>query len=195
MGWAQSSAGDLRVLMHLGEVPNYRAQILLAPSAKIGIVALMNANTYLDQQRLIGIPNGALSILIGKTPPEPPAASLMPFVYAAVAVAVGAQLFMLIWSLRSLRRWRQGLERLPENRNLRAAYVLVPFLLDATLVATVAVIVPDCFSISLTAMLLYQPDVSWICVGLAAFSAIWGTTRTLLFVRCFARHRTSAFPG
>ena len=74
----------------------------------------------------------------------------------------------------------------------RAAYVLVPLVLDVILVVTLLVVVPDLFKISLSAMLLYQPDMSWICVGMAAFSGVWGLSRTALFLRRFAisRHRS-----
>jgi CubicO group peptidase (beta-lactamase class C family) len=192
MGWSQSSVGELSILMHLGEVPNFRAQTLLAPSAGLGVVALMNLNTYLDQERLAEIPNGVVSILIGRMPPEPPTASVMPIIYTAIGFVVAGQAAVLWWSLWSLGRWRRDDASIPRSARARAAYVLVPLVLDVILVVTLLVVVPDLFKISLSAMLLYQPDMSWICVGMAAFSGVWGLSRTALFLRRFAisRHRS-----
>jgi len=187
MGWSQSSIGDLSILMHRGEVPNFRAQTLLAPSVGLGVVVLMNVNTYLDQERLAGLPNGVVSVLIGMKPPEPPAASVMPIIYTAIGFVVAGQAAVLWWSLWSLGRWRRDGQSIPKSARARATCVLVPLILDVILIVTVTIIVPDLFKISLAGMLLYQPDVSWTCLGLAAFSGVWGLTRTALFIRRFSK--------
>lgn len=186
MGWAQSSVGDLSVLMHLGEVANYRAQSLLAPSARLGVAVMMNVNTYLDKDQLVGLPNGVVAILVGKQPPAP-AASIMPLIFSALGFVAAAQAGFLSWSLWFLRRWQKSPERIPQSSGVRSAYLLVPFALDAALAVAVFGIVPAQFQISLSGMYLYQPDVAGLALALGTFSAIWGTTRTLLFLRCWWR--------
>ena len=194
MGWMRSSVGDLSVLMHQGEVPNFRAQTLLAPSERLGVVTLMNVNTYLDQERLTGLPNGVVSILIGKTPPEPPRRGVVPLVYSAVLMVLVAQTVSLWWGIRTVGRWKNR-ARIPSSGFIRGACLFVPLILDLILILSAFVLVPQLFKISLSAMLLYQPDVGWSSVGLAIFAAIWGSIRTVLLLWRLRRGAFSELDG
>ncbi len=143
---------------------------------------MMNVNTYLDKDQLVGLPNGVVSILLGKQPPAP-AASIMPLIFSVIGCVAAAQAGFLGWSLGLLRRWRKSPERVPQSAGVRAAYVLVPFILDAALAVAVFGIIPARFQISLRGMYLYQPDIAGLALALGTFSVIWGTMRTLLFLR------------
>ena len=69
MGWRVEQLGSERIVRHGGEVANYRADMVLVPGRKLGIVVLANCSNGLVAQ--LGLDQVALDIvqlLLGHTP-------------------------------------------------------------------------------------------------------------------------------
>jgi len=191
MGWSQAVQGHRPALMHLGEVPNYRAQALLVPSERLGVVTLMNVNNYLDQPPLQDLAPGVAAIILGEKPATPTHNRRLTLVYGLLAITVAMQLAGLAWSIRLLKRWRRPSESRPRSRTRCHLTVASLLIVDLTLFVGFMFVVPAVFDISLAGMLFYQPDVSWICVALALFSLAWGLARSIALWRSLPSSATA----
>ncbi|HVM44902.1 MAG TPA: serine hydrolase domain-containing protein [Candidatus Thermoplasmatota archaeon] len=86
LGWFTGEMDGRRIVYHGGAAPDFLAQVLLVPEAKLGVVVLMNANDMLHSR----FPNVALSVarmaLGGEPEPATSAAGIHLTAYRAILV-------------------------------------------------------------------------------------------------------------
>lgn len=182
MGWAHSRVGDQPTLTHLGDTAGFHAQMVLVPSAGLGVVSLINVNNQLDHSSLMGLADGVASIALGQNPPQPVHDQLALYVYLAMGTVILSQAAGFVWSLRLLSRTANSNQAASKRRWSRWA-IAFALLVDAVLVVMLLVVVPWRFETRFDAILLGQPDAGWFCLIAAAFSFFWGTLRTALYIR------------
>ncbi len=172
MGWGQHGLGESTIWTHYGDTPNFHAEIVLLPSARLGIVTLCNANTFVDQQSIHNLAYGVLSIVRGQQPSEaghdPKAAKI----YFALA---GLAAFLIVTSSFSLwtwRRWKRAPQRMPQGNWAWVRHLAFPVALSIAVITILLVVIPAQFQTPLAGILQNQPDAGWVCVLCAFWCAM-----------------------
>jgi len=70
LGWRVERLGNLAIFRHGGEVADFRAEMVLIPEQRLGVVALVNCNNGLVAQGgLDQVVPGVVQLLLGQRPP------------------------------------------------------------------------------------------------------------------------------
>ncbi|HEV3339194.1 MAG TPA: serine hydrolase domain-containing protein [Pirellulales bacterium] len=192
MGWAGSWLGNQATLTHHGDTAGSHSQMVIVPSARLGVVVLINVNSQLDHLSLMGLADGVAALILGQTPSPPAHDRLATYIYAAIAALIVAQAAGFAWSLRILRR--ASAANSPPIKWSTLVWALAALALDLAVVVVLTIVVPDRFETTLDAMLQAQPDASWPGLAAALFSLCWGPLRTLLLVGRLPNQQTGV-PG
>src|SRR5579872_2498199 len=130
MGWSQSRLGNVHTLVHLGEVPNFRAQAVLAPGENLGVVSLINVDTQLDESRIAGLAEGVMAILVGQAPSQPADPGRATAAYVALGLIAAGQATLFWWSLRALGRRSRTTAPIRRSPWGHLGYVAAPLTID-----------------------------------------------------------------
>jgi CubicO group peptidase (beta-lactamase class C family) len=179
MGWLVGQSGGVPSVWHNGTVPGFNANMVLAPSQRWGVVALMNASSQIDEVRKEAIVDGVISLLHGRAPQPTPANQIVVVLYAVIMVIAAIPLINVIWSALALRRWRTNPSSRPRRWRLvwRVASVWAPNLLVALLFLLVQ---PRLFGIGLRGTLLLSPDIGTVMIASSVIALGWCVVYPLL---------------
>lgn len=180
MGWKVMTMNGIPVVRHDGEVPDFHADIVLVPERKLGIVLLMNADTWLTGQHLRGIIDGVTSLVVGRKPPVIEEGWGPRLIVAAFAVVPVLQVAGALLSLRKLRRWRNRPELRPHGTRGWLRRVGVPLVVNLALSAYFLIVTPMFFGATLRNGLLTQPDLGYPILFAGLFAFGWGVIRAIL---------------
>jgi CubicO group peptidase (beta-lactamase class C family) len=163
MGWFVGQSGDLPVVWHNGTVPGFNAKMMLVPSQGLGVVALMNSSSQVNQARSEAIVDGVISLLQGRTPAPVPENQIASVLYAVICVIAIIPLINVSGSVRALRRWRANPSQHP--RGVRLAWRIgIVFGLNLLVAFLFLIVQPQLFGIDLRGTLLLSPDIGVIMI-------------------------------
>jgi CubicO group peptidase (beta-lactamase class C family) len=179
MGWGVRQINGVPAVIKSSDLPLFAADVVLLPSARYGVVLLMNADTLLEPGRNHAIADGVTSLLLSG---QPPALSLSRawMVYLILLSIVSIQTAGMVWSLITLRRWRAQPERRPQGRWQLGWQVIRPLIVN--LVWALVVLVAFA-KLSLPDLLLGAPDLASVLLASGLLALGWGVARTVLAIR------------
>ena len=182
MGWFVGQGGGAPAVWHNGTVPGFNAKIVLVPTGRWGVVALMNASSQLNEARKEAIVDGVVSLLHGRAPQPAPANQIVVVLYIIIHLIAAIPLVNAIWSALALRRWRANPSRRP--RSWRLAWRIGSVYGLNLLVALLFLVVqPRLFGIGLRGTLLFSPDIGAIILASCAIALGWCVVYSLLLWR------------
>jgi hypothetical protein len=179
MGWGVRQINGVPVVIKSSDLPLFAADVVLLPTARFGVVLLMNADTLLDPGRNHAIADGVTSLLLDGQPPAT-SGSRAWMVYLMLLGVVSVQVIGMAWSLATLRRWRSQPERRPQGRWPLGWHIIRPLIVN--LVWTIVVLV-GIAKLSLPDLLLGAPDLASVLLASGVVALGWGVARTLVAFR------------
>lgn len=188
MGWFVDKIGEIKLVWHGGNVPDFSSCIGLLPEQKKSFVLLVNADNYGLPPVLGEVGLGLAALLAGAQPP-PIRLGFIPWAMRALLLVPLFQILGVLLTFRSLRRWHHEPQHRPGRERMWGLHIL-PLLIPNLLLAAVPVF------LRLRGMLrylrLFNPDVYWIALLSGSFAGIWSILRTVLLLRAL---RQPASPG
>lgn len=184
MGWATDSQAPGR-LTHEGQTPEYTSAMGIDIQHRWGFALLLNASDALAGPVVQQLSPQLINYLSGVAPVALASRAIWPPVLIALTALLVIQCAIGVWLAR-----RKELAATGRRRVLKIYGPLVAALL---LAASLVVYIPIVQEISLSGMLLFAPDASWLLMVNAALAVCLG-----LYASCrarFARGQTPSRPG
>jgi hypothetical protein len=176
MGWGVRQLNGVTAVSKSSDVPLFAADVILLPTARMGVVLLMNANTQLEPGRNHTIAEGVTHVVLGGQPPAP-SDSRAWMVYLILLGLVLIQMVGMLRSLVILRRWRAQSEGRPQGRWPLGWHVIRPLIVNLGW----ALVVLALFArLSLPDLLLGAPDLASVLLGSSLVALAWAVARTVL---------------
>lgn len=177
VGLQMEEYGGEKILRHGGEVSNFRADMVLVPGQKLGVVVLANCNNGLVAQ--LGLDQLALPLvrlLLGLPLPRPSLSKryFSSLLILAVMVLSAIQGHSLLRFLRS------------EPSQTRKEKGILALLCDLLAPLLIVWRVPKVVDMSWQGLLLYVPDVSRWLLLMSGLSLLRGLLRLWRFFNCSA---------
>jgi hypothetical protein len=158
------------------DLPLFAADMVLLPTARFGVVLLMNADTLLEPGRNHAIADGVTSLLLNGQPPAP-SGSRAWMVYLVLLGIMSIQVAGMVWSLITLRRWQAQPERRPQGRWQLGWHVIRPLILN---LVWAIVVLAGIAKLSLPDLLLGAPDLASVLLASGIVALVWAVVRTVL---------------
>lgn len=184
MGWGVESLVGRIAFGHSATTADSTASMTIVPSRGLGVVVLTNQQNPYDAVRLSLLSDAIATMLLGGTWIAPERSSVMSTVLGALGLMIAWQPISLWLGLRLYRRPARRLGR-------RVVAISVLAFIDAAVALVCLVVLPAMGESSLGVMLMFQPDLVLITIGLAAFALAWGVIRSLLLTARLIRRRPS----
>ena len=179
---------------HNGTVPAFNSKMVLVPDRRWGVVILSNASSQLGRERIEGIVDGVISLMLGQPPAAPPANSVVVVIVGVIAGLVGLLLLGIVRSVIALRTWRGQPGRRPHGWRGVAWHVGVPCALNVLLALIFLQGTAQLFGISLGSTMLLSPDIGAVVITSGVLAAAWAVILAVLAVSLLrADKRESAF--
>jgi CubicO group peptidase (beta-lactamase class C family) len=179
MGWGVRQINGVPAVIKSSDLPLFAADVVLLPTARLGVVLLMNADTLLEPGRNHAIADGVTSLLLGGPPPAP-SGSRAWMVYLVLLAVVIIQVVGMVWSLITLRRWQAQAERRPDGRWQLGWHVIRPLIVN---LVWALVVLAGIAKLSLPDLLLGAPDLASVLLASGVVALIWAVVRTVLAFR------------
>ncbi len=159
-GWFSGTIDDLPARWHGGSLPNWNALQVLLPEQNVGVVVLVNANSFFGSA-VREMEEGAVAVLAGREPAD----TGFPVRWRHGLVGLAAFLWLL-WTVRSVTRFlREARDPAARARWHERRGRLV---INLLILAAVAVAVPFVFGVGWGPMLASAPDLTlWLGAALA----------------------------
>jgi len=180
MGWFVGQSENLQVTWHNGTVPGFNAKIAFVPSQGLGVVALMNSSSQVNETRKEAIVDGVINLLQGITPEPAPANQFATVLYGIISGIALIPFVNLIWLARIFRKWRANPAQRPRGGRLAWRLGLI-FGLNLLVIFLFLVMQPLMFGISLRSTLLLSPDIAAIMILSIAVASGWCILYPFLF--------------
>lgn len=179
MGWFDQELGNLRVISHSGNVPDFSAFMAFIPEQRRGLVMLLNADPY-------GLPPiteefgmNTTAVLTGQAP-APNKLDLIQWVFRLLPLIPLLQLVGAISTLQTLHRWKRQPFLRPGSASGLGKHMLLPLIPNLSLAAVLVYL----RSSGLIKFLdLFMPDLAWIARISGSFALIWSGVRTGLMLK------------
>ena len=188
MGWFVGRSGDMKVIWHNGTVPGFNAKMMFVPSQGLGVVALMNASSQINEARKEAIVDGVVNLLQGVKPEPTQANQVVTMLYAVITLIAIIPLVNLIKSISTLRRWRADPSQRPHGARL-AWSIGIPSGMNLFVLFLFLILQPQMFGISLRSTLLLSPDIGSIMIVSIAVALCWFILCPFLFRQLIRRNR------
>jgi CubicO group peptidase (beta-lactamase class C family) len=182
MGWFVGQSGGAPAIWHNGTVPGFNAKMVLAPTERWGVVALMNASSQTDERRKEAIVDGVVSLLHGRAPQPAPANQIVVVLYAIIHLIAVIPLVNVVWSALALRRWRTNPSQRPRSWRL-AWRIGSVYGLNLLVILLFLVVQPRLFGIGLQGTLLLSPDIGAVILASCVIALGWCVVYPLLLWR------------
>jgi CubicO group peptidase (beta-lactamase class C family) len=179
MGWGVRQINGVPAVIKSSDLPLFAADVVLLPTARFGVVLLMNADTQLEPGRNHAIADGVTSLLLNGQPPTP-SGSRAWMVYLVLLGIMSIQVAGMVWSLITLRRWQAQPERRPQGRWRLGWHVILPLIVN---LVWALVVLAGIAKLSLSDLLLGAPDLASVLLVSSAVALIWAVVRTVLAFR------------
>jgi CubicO group peptidase (beta-lactamase class C family) len=182
MGWEVETVNGLTTLSHNGDHGNFHADMSLT-SDGWGVVMMTNVNGLLIAGRPGGITTGVISLLRGQQPPANKGVLVARVIILGIMSIVALQIFGMVWSLVTLRRWFRNSQ--PDQRPrgwLRVGWrVVLPLVVNLFLAFVIIVGFPIIVGagVSLQGLVFAYPDLGYTMVMSGVVAFIW-IIRTIL---------------
>jgi CubicO group peptidase (beta-lactamase class C family) len=181
MGWEAQHFQNVQVLAHDGALPGYTAAMFLVPEKNLAIAMVMNTYNSMLGLRISRLPSNILRMVLGQATVQLNEILFRQILYVLVMLIPLLHILAVVMTVRRVRSWRSGGTLSPQTQIAR--YVALPFIWNAVIAYVLLVTLPKAFEVDIPAMLLLQPDVSWVAVISGVFAIVWGLLRTSLFMR------------
>lgn len=183
MDWAVGQIGGTTTLFKGGALADFKAQMLLLPERRLGLVVLMNANkqleTALGDRRLVMLPYNIAELLLSQPttafPADPKPVLLYATLFLVVVVQVGG---MLLRTVRRVQRWRRQPKQRPAGRQALLTHLGLPLLGNLGW-GLLALLWPKLFGGSLSLIIYGAPDVGYSLLVSGVVALAWGVIRTV----------------
>jgi hypothetical protein len=176
MGWGVRTINGVPAVIKSSDLPLFAGDVILLPTARFGVVLLMNADTLLEPGRNHAIVEGVTSLLLNGQPPAPSGGRAW-IVYLVLLGIVGIQVAGMLWSLLTLRRWQARLEHRPKGRWALGWHVIRPLMVNLVWALVVLIGIAK---LSLPGLLLGAPDLASILLASGVIALVWTVVRTML---------------
>ncbi len=183
MGWFDDKIGQMQILSHGGNVPDFSAYMALLPDQKKGVVLLVNADHYGFPPVLAEVGMGATALLAD----QPPAAirlGFIPWAMRSLALIPLLQITDVVATLRLIRRWRRDPALRPSRGRIWGQHVLLPLIPNLLVALTFIPMMGKRRGY----LMLYMPDFSWIALVCGSFARIWAFQRTKLILHTLRKN-------
>jgi len=177
LGWVVRDITGVRVVSHVGVLPQYRASVILVPEGPWAVVALMNASTALLDARLQELPDGVVSLVAGRPPRRRAQHRLDLAVAGGLPLAGALELVAAARFLRRRRVWRRCPERRPAGRGAAVRHVWLPLAAWAAGAAALIALPRAAFGTPFRVVFVFQPDLASLLAAMTAFALLWGAAR------------------
>ncbi len=177
MGWYVMEMNGAPVIAHDGDTPTFHADMILIPEGRWGVALLINTNTVLLGDAIRSLAVGVAGLLKGQQPtPTPPSFSAV-FLYVFMTGFLGFEVFNLA---RLAVTWRRPIQRAGSLRTIRFWFkpCILPLLIGLAVAGWMLALMPVLFQASWPAMLLHQPDLSWVILMGGIFALVNGILRS-----------------
>jgi hypothetical protein len=178
MGWFDIDLGDTKTYSHGGNVPDFSAFMAIVPEQKKGVVMLLNADPYGMPIVLEEVGMGVTALLADQQP-TPIRLDFIQWIMRLLPVIPLLQVVGVAYTLKFLRRWRQGPEMRPNRGRMWRQHILLPLIPNLSLAA---ILVYLRTSDLLRFMQLFMPDLAWIARVSGGFASVWAILRTSLIL-------------
>ena len=174
---------DVNTLWHEGGWANYKSVAMLLPEMDLGVVILMNMNNHPISSVFRYFAWDVAFIAMGgdihyATPGESFFIRNSRWILSLVILGL---VVMFIWSLKTLRKIRYGeLDQKPAS--VKISFILIPGLIDASLLGYVFLKFLPENRVSLAALVRHVPDLGLLFLLLLILSGIWGALRLILSI-------------
>ena len=181
MGWEAQHFQNVQVLAHDGALPGYTAAMFLVPEKNLAVAMVMNTYNPMLGLRISRLPSNILRMVLGQATVQLNEILFRQIVYVLVMLIPLLHILAVVMTVRRVRSWQRDKSLSPQTQIAR--YVALPFIWNAAIAYVLLVTLPKAFEVDIPAMLLLQPDVSWVAVISGVFAIVWGLLRTSLFMR------------
>jgi len=180
MGWFAGPINGIPAVHHQGETFNFHANMILLPESQWGIVVLINGENSMDllfgTARIADIATGVTSLLVGQTPPTPPANNSVWVIYGILIGLIVVQVSGVIRSARKLQS-----RRLAEDRVRVGRHIVLPLTLNLIWALITLVVLPKLiFGLPLMIFATGLPDLGYTLLVSGLIALSWGVLRTTL---------------
>jgi CubicO group peptidase (beta-lactamase class C family) len=179
MGWGIRELNGVKTVSHSGGTLAYRADMILVPEGKWGVMVLENAANYTNGARAESIGEGVANLLVGRQPP-PGASQMLIGLFALVGV-LGLQILGIVRSVVLLRRWRARLDLRPQWKTRIALRVGLPLVLSLLWALLSLAGAPSVLQFPLKGLMLM--DFGQVLLFSGALALVWGIVRGVLAYR------------
>jgi hypothetical protein len=188
MDWGVGQIGDLNALFKGGAWADFKAQMILIPERRLGLVVLMNANKQLDtalgDRRLVMMPYNVAELLLGQPTTPFPADPKPTLLYATLFLVVAVQVGGMTRTVRLLWRWRRQPEQDLASRKTLVRRLELPLLGNLSW-GLVVLLWPRLFGGSLSNIIYGAPDFGYTLLVSGVVALAWGIIRTVALLWLF----------
>lgn len=186
MDWSVGAIGGVTTLAKGGALTDFKAQMVLIPARRMGVVVLMNVNkqiaTLLGDMRLSLLPYNVVELLLAQPVTIFPASYLPILPYVALFLVVAIQAGGMTRTVRRLRGWQRQPELRPSGRPLFLKHLALPLLINLGW-GLCALLWPKVFAAPLSYALYAIPDFSYLLLISGVVALAWAVIRTVLLLR------------
>lgn len=177
MGWYVMDMNGTAVITHDGDTPTFHADMILIPEESWGVALLVNTNTVLLGDAIRNLATGVAGLLQGQQPSPTPLNASAVFLYVFMTGFLGFEVFNLA---RLAVTWRRPIQRDGSLRTIQFWFkpCVLPILIGLAVAGWMLALMPVLFQATWPAMLLHQPDLSWIILMGGIFALTNGLLRS-----------------
>jgi hypothetical protein len=181
MGWVIQGQPGTTKIWHNGDLSNFHSNMMLLPDQHIGIVILINLQEFYDNAAINSPIEGVAAILLGKNPSANTNSFLTVIPQTIMLAALLIPILWIVWSYRSIKRWRNHGELSLQGMCLLWRMYL-PLVIDFCPVILTWIILPVQFDAPMELIALVVPDVFVVILTLTALSLGWAMVRVFFIL-------------
>jgi CubicO group peptidase (beta-lactamase class C family) len=191
MDWGIMPMGDLEVVMKGGDNADYKTNMLLIPSQRLGVVALINTNdpigTFYGDIGIALIAHNVAELLMGYPLTVVPSSPIPMLLKGGLLLVLAIQLAGMTLTL--IRVWRMRSQPAPDvfsqppSQRTLVTYIGIPFLLNLGWGLFVLVGVPNYLKMPLSFMQYMLPTLGYTLLVSGIVALGWSVIRTVLVFR------------
>jgi hypothetical protein len=190
MGWFVAATDQGVRLWHYGQVPDSFAYMALLPEQRRGLVVLVNSNQLRLNFALLGVGEGAATLLAGAKP-DPFPWGVIPWMLRSLLLIPAIQVGGVLRTRRRVRRWQADPASRPGPAKLWLLELALPGALNLGLGASAL----GLLATNLRPMLrLFMPDLYWLMVLSGGCASLWIVVRTRLILKAFRATEAGSWP-
>lgn len=186
IGWYAGDWEGREIISHGGILPHFHADVVIVPDAHLAVAVLVNADSPIYGGAIRELAWNVTRILLSKQP-QPPSHK-MRYLGPLICLALIAllQVAGIAYTVCLLRRWSRHEGTRPRTWKSICCYVVLPILTNGALAVGLLLVLPMAFETTLSAFILFVPDVGWFAIWCASVAGVWCVVRSTLAIRLIA---------